>query len=521
MSFAAKAVLLSWSFPPYVTALNVLTLLAYFRGWRSLRVAMPERFTAGRLISFTGGIAVLEIALASPIDTFDPFLLTNHMLQHMILMMIVPPFILLGDPAIPLLRGLPLRVSRDVLGKILSWSPLQRLGSRLTNPAVAWLLMALAMLGWHIPAAYETALRSPGWHEVEHICFLAASLLFWWPVIQPWPSRAQWPRWTMPLYLLFADFVNSALSAFLTFSDRVLYPWYSAVPRLAGISAQGDQVAAGVSMWVIGSFAFLIPAVIITVLWLSPARPVVEGQRNAAFVETRFARIAFSAGMVALPLAILLCGWFLPDQIDLDGELVRMQAASGPFRIYAFTDPGSLGAGPADVSVFVQDRNSGEPILDAVVDLTVEPPAPQSTSASETVRATHRQSTNKLLQAASITLPGAGEWDLRILVRRDGEQGCLDTRLDVKSALSANAYAWLAPLLIAGDFLSNRTSTLQANAERALFQRLIAGRLSVWARADHARAFRAVAITPRRLVPCAKCRNRNGWDTSRSKAIPC
>jgi cytochrome c oxidase assembly factor CtaG len=198
--------------------MNLFALLVYFHGWRTLRAAMPRRFTPSRLISFIAGIAALEIALASPIDTFDPFLLADHMLQHMILVMVVPPLILLGDPAIPLLHGLPLMVSRDALGPFLSWTPLQRLGRRLTHPAVAWLLMALAMLGWHIPAAYEFALHSPDWHEVEHACFLVASLLFWWPVIQPWPSRAQWPRWTMPLYLLLADFVNSALSAFRALS---------------------------------------------------------------------------------------------------------------------------------------------------------------------------------------------------------------------------------------------------------------------------------------------------------------
>src|SRR5271170_103904 len=258
MSPAAQAVLASWSFPSYVTAINLLTVFAYVRGRQALRATMPDRFTVWRLISFVSGVAALEIALASPIDTFDTFLLTSHMLQHMILMMVVPPLILLGDPAIPLLHGIPLWASRDVLGPVVSWPPLQRLGRRLTHPATAWLLMAMAMLGWHVPSAYEFALRSPGWHQIEHACFLAVSVLFWWPVVQPWPSRPQWPRWTMPLYLLLADFVNSALSAFLTFSDRVLYPWYAAVPRLGGISAQSDQVAAGVNMWVIGSFAFLI-----------------------------------------------------------------------------------------------------------------------------------------------------------------------------------------------------------------------------------------------------------------------
>lgn len=429
MSPAAQAILESWSYPQYVTAINLLTVLMYFRGWRALRAAMPRRFTAWRLVSFAGGVAALEIALASPMDTFDPFLLSTHMLQHMILMMLVPPLIVLGDPAIPLLHGMPLWASRDVLGPILSWSPLQRLGRRLTHPAISWLLMASAMLGWHIPAAYEFALRSSGWHEIEHATFLVTSLLFWWPVVQPWPSRPQWPRWTMPLYLLLADFVNSALSAFLTFSDRVLYPWYAAVPRLGGISAQSDQVAAGVSMWVIGSFAFLIPAVIITAKLLSPSPPEREPERKPARPETRVARFVFPALMLSLPLAALAYGWLAPDTIDTDGAVVRMQEFCGPFRVSVFTAPGELPMGAADVSVLVQDRDSGQAILDATVDLTVR--SADGSGRSKSIRATRTRSTNKLLDAATVNLPSPGSWELRVSVQRGSDQRAFSARLEV------------------------------------------------------------------------------------------
>jgi cytochrome c oxidase assembly factor CtaG len=440
MSPVAQAILQSWSFPPYVTAINLITLVVYFRGWRALRAAMPERFTAWRLIWFVSGIAALEIALASPIDTFDTFLLTNHMLQHMILMMIVPPLILLGDPAIPLLHGLPLWASRGLLGPILSWSPLQRLGRRLTHPVACWLLMALATLGWHIPASYEFALRSPSWHEVEHACFLVTSLLFWWPVIQPWPSHPQWPRWTMPLYLLLADFVNSALSAFLAFSDRVLYPWYAAVPRLGGISAQSDQIAAGVNMWVIGSFAFLIPAVIITARLLSPSSPELRSERKSALPETRFARLVFFALMLALPLAAVAYGWLAPDTIDTDGAVIRLRGVSGLFRVTVFTEPRFVHAGPIDVSVLVQDHSSGETILDAGVDLAVQP---VYGSKIQTVRATREQSTNRLLEAARVNLSSEGSWELRVLVSRGSDQGTFLTLLDVGPPPAQGSNSWL------------------------------------------------------------------------------
>ena len=144
-------------------------------------------------------------------------------------------------------------------GPFLASPGLQRFGRKLTHPLVCWLAFTITSLTWHAPEFYELALRSPFWHEVEHLCFLGAALLFWWPVIQPWPSRAQWPRWAMIPYLFLADFQNTALAAFLIFCDRVIYPSYAAAPRLLNLSPLEDQVAAGAVMWVPGSVAYLIP----------------------------------------------------------------------------------------------------------------------------------------------------------------------------------------------------------------------------------------------------------------------
>ena len=438
MQSVVQAALASWSFPPVVTALNLLTALLYIRGWSELRRVMPGRFTPGRLACFLSGIAALQIALASPIDTFDPFLLTDHMLQHMLLMVIVPPLVLLGDPLIPLLRGLPRWVARNVLGPFLSWPALARFGALLIDPPVALLLLSLAMVGWHIPAAYELALRSPGWHEVEHACFLVASLLFWWPVIQPWPSRPHWPPWSIPVYLLLGDFVNSVISAFLVFSGRVLYPWYLTVPRLGGFSAQNDQVAAGGVMWVIGSFAFLIPAAIITVKLLSPHPPAVEHPRLHAPANSRLRRSVLPALMLVLPLAAIAYARLAPDKVDLDGDVVRLKGASGPFQVIVFSEPGSLAAGATDFAVLVQERDSGAVVLDADVDLTVH----SAVGAPSVVRATHEQSTNKLLEAATVDLPAAGSSNLRVSVRRGSDAGTVATTLDVTSPLAEGSFGW-------------------------------------------------------------------------------
>jgi cytochrome c oxidase assembly factor CtaG len=125
--------------------------------------------------------------------------------------------------------------------------------------------MNLIFLGWHVPAAYDFALEHERWHDFEHICFLVASILFWWPLIRPWPTSAQYPGWIMLPYLVGADIVNTALSAFLAFCGRPVYGYYAEQPNPFHISLMGDQVTGAVIMWVIGSLVFLIPAVVITI----------------------------------------------------------------------------------------------------------------------------------------------------------------------------------------------------------------------------------------------------------------
>jgi putative membrane protein len=251
-----------WSVPPMATLAIELTALVYLRGWWRLRRSGVSFVPAWRALAFLSGLLTVWIALASPIDALNELLLMAHMLQHMLLMMVAPPLILLGAPLVPVVRGLPGLLRRTVAVPI-------RLGHALTNPIVGVLLMGLVMFAWHTPRWYELALRSEPWHEVEHASFLLVSLIFWWPVVLPWPSRAQWPRWAMVPYLLLADLQNTLLSAILAFSDRVLYPSYARAPRMFGLSALEDQVAAGAFMWVAGSIVFIVPAIVLTIHLLS------------------------------------------------------------------------------------------------------------------------------------------------------------------------------------------------------------------------------------------------------------
>jgi cytochrome c oxidase assembly factor CtaG len=272
MTSAIQAVFESWSFPVPATSALVLLAAVYGHGWFRLRSALPNTAPVWRLVAFIGGLLSLWAAIGSPLEEFDDVLLSAHMVQHILLMVVAPPLLLLGAPAMPFLHGLPRPFVRSVMGPVLRWPPARQLGRILTDPAFCWFGAMAALIGWHFPPAFELALRSDFWHRVEHICFFSTSILFWWPVVQPWPGAARLPRWSVPLYLFFGMLVNDALSAVLAFGDHVLYPSYtSSVPRFQ-ISSLDDQARAGALMWVFGTFVYLIPAVVLTLQILEPAR---------------------------------------------------------------------------------------------------------------------------------------------------------------------------------------------------------------------------------------------------------
>ena len=260
----------SWSFPFWATTGLLVTALLYLRGWSKIRRTRPLTFPVWRACCFVGGLFVHWLSIASPLDTLDGLLLVAHMTQHLILMSVVPPLLLLGAPAVPLLRSLPRSILRDGLGPFFRAQSLHRILHLITHPAFAWLAMNITYIAWHVPQAYELALRSPGWHAVEHACFLGTGLLFWLPIVQPWPTVSRGSRWAMLPYLVGADLVNTGLAAVLSFADRVIYPSYAAGPRVFGLSALRDQAAAGALMWVIGSIFYLVPLASIAIHQLSP-----------------------------------------------------------------------------------------------------------------------------------------------------------------------------------------------------------------------------------------------------------
>jgi cytochrome c oxidase assembly factor CtaG len=266
--------LLGWSAEPAVTVPVIAAATLYWLGWRRLKRRMPERFSTPRAIAFMAGLAIVVLALCSPLDALGHLLLQAHMIQHMLLMLVAPPLLWAGAPTAPLLMGMP-RSARRGVAMMLAAPAVRRSLTFLTHPAVSWVAFVIAFWAWHVPGLYELALSEDTWHHVQHLCFFTTALLFWRPVLLAWPARSPWPRWAMIPYLVLAEVQNAALAAYFTFSERVIYRGYESARPPWGLTALEDQSLAGVIMWVPGSLAFLLP-----LLWLVITAVLPPGQQR-------------------------------------------------------------------------------------------------------------------------------------------------------------------------------------------------------------------------------------------------
>jgi cytochrome c oxidase assembly factor CtaG len=242
--------------------------LVYLHGWLRLRSTTRNRIAARRAGSFFLGMFLIWIALASPLAGLDHQLLTAHMAEHLLLMTLAPPLIWLGAPVMALLHGLPQQLVY-AMGPLFRWRPVQQLGSALGQPVFCWLAATATLVGWHIPAAFTLGINSSAWHMAEHVSFFVTGLLFWWPVIQPWPSVTR-PDLSIIVYLFLATLPCDIIAGLLVFGERVVYTYYFSSMQPFGLSALEDQQCAGALMWTCVTVVYLVVGAILTTRLLSP-----------------------------------------------------------------------------------------------------------------------------------------------------------------------------------------------------------------------------------------------------------
>ncbi len=278
--FASHAHTQSWPVAVGMASAFLVVALVYLRGWLCLRSAFPKLIPGWRLAAFIGGLLSVWATTASPLAAFDHQSLTVHMMKHLLLMTVAAPLILAGAPVFPLVSGFPkLFIQGDSV--LVSWSArwVERAPIHLVS---CWLAGTAAVLAWHIPIAFQLGMRSRWAHTLEDACFLLTGLLFWCPIVPSSPSATKSPGWSAALYLFLATLPCDILSAFLVFCNRLVYPYYRSTTQLFSLTPIEDQECAGALMWVWITFAYLIPAVVLTVQILSPANRSSQESTQAA-----------------------------------------------------------------------------------------------------------------------------------------------------------------------------------------------------------------------------------------------
>ncbi|MFN2189257.1 MAG: cytochrome c oxidase assembly protein [Candidatus Promineifilaceae bacterium] len=272
-----RATLTSWDWRIEVILVFAVAASLYTRGWWRLRRRTSgrqgrSRWHASALwrpVAYVGGLLILGIALMSPIDVLASQLFTFHMVQHVLLVMVVPPLLLLANPLPFTLWGLPESARTPAGGLLRRKSTFRRFLEKTTGAGLVWMMFVIVYWGWHDPNAYDLALRSAFVHDLEHISFFLVSVLFWWHAMGAAPHiHKPMTRGIRFAYLISAFPVTMVAGLAITFAKEPIYSYYEAMPRLWGISVMDDQSIAGVIMWVLGGMMYIIAALVIAARWL-------------------------------------------------------------------------------------------------------------------------------------------------------------------------------------------------------------------------------------------------------------
>jgi len=217
--------------------------------------AGPQGPTAGQRVSFFLSLLLLFMTLNGPLhDLSDYYLFSGHMVQHLILTLIVPPLMLAGLPG-------------WMLRPVLRFPALFAVAKRFTTIGACFAVFNVVLAFWHLPPLYNLALANHPVHIVQHLMFIAASVLMWWPLMSPLPELPRAPYPAQMLYCFFMVIPMSVISIYIAMADTLLYPAYAVAPRLWGISPMMDQQYGGLIMWIPGGVFFYAVMTVVFFKW--------------------------------------------------------------------------------------------------------------------------------------------------------------------------------------------------------------------------------------------------------------
>ena len=257
---------LTWPIEPWVLlGVEVSAILYLWGGQR--RVAPPFRW---RAVAFWSGLATILLALDTPVETLARQLFWAHMTQHLLLIMVAAPLLVVAAPWLQIWRGLPLSIRRPLARTAVRHPALtgpRRVMAWLSAPAGAFILATANLWFWHWPAAYDLTLRNHLVHHLEHGLFLGLGILFWAQVIDQHPFHARLPQLQRAVFVFGATIASWTLAAVLAFATTPFYSYAALPSRPGGISALTDQQFGAGIMWVPGSITYSIVFVMCLYLW--------------------------------------------------------------------------------------------------------------------------------------------------------------------------------------------------------------------------------------------------------------
>jgi putative membrane protein len=241
--------------PSTVIGLAGLGALYHWRAGRRPAESVDASPTTAQRATFYSALALIFLSLNGWLhDLSDGYLFSAHMVQHLVLTLVAPPMLVLGTPGWMLRPALRWRV----VGPLARW---------VTAPSRCFAIFNVVLIAWHLPPMYELAMRHHPVHIGQHLCFMTAAVLMWWPVLSPLPEL---PRLSYPgqmLYLFLLSIPMSLVAISIGYADHLLYPYYASAARIWGITPMQDQMIGALIMWIPGGLFFFAIISVVFFRW--------------------------------------------------------------------------------------------------------------------------------------------------------------------------------------------------------------------------------------------------------------
>ncbi len=256
-STEGRPFLLSWAVDPPVLIGLILAGVGYWWAWRRVKLLGRRTLPLSYAVWYYSGLLSIALALLGPFDVYNENSLLMHMSQHLLLLQAAGPLIWLGRPVQVVLLAISPRRSGSVIKPVLRRRWVRSLLTFVSHPLVSFLIFNVTVIFWHVPSLYDAALSHQFIHDLEHLTFLGAALIYWWPMVEPVPRHHKMPMGFAIGSIFLTGLVAEALGALLSLDGALIYPFYAHAQMLWGLTPHADQEYAGLLMWVGGGMLYL------------------------------------------------------------------------------------------------------------------------------------------------------------------------------------------------------------------------------------------------------------------------